>query len=114
MNYFYAMTGGIKVVGCGKVDKIVYMTFRYSPGSTLFLCYKAARGVLEPVTIKKIILNSNFIRRISPTPLYQDTLNSFYNEWDLCSQSQAVAAATAYYNKQLKYADDLLKDCSIF
>jgi hypothetical protein len=65
------------------------------------------------VKIKKIIAGRGYRTKVVRTPIYQDTLNALFNEWDLCTESEAIALATAFYEKQLQMANDLLKTCAI-
>lgn len=111
MDYLYEGSGGISVGGCVRAVKRIFYIFKYAPGTTLYLCYKAKRGVLERITIKKINVIANSKTGYIPTPIYVDTYNALYNEWDLCTESNAVALATAFYEKQLALAQDLIRKC---
>lgn len=113
MNYTYEGSGGISIAGCAEHRKTLFLIFKYAPGSDLYICYKAAKGVLEKIKIKKIIVGRGYRTRLIGTPLYQDTLNALFNEWDLCTESEAIALATAYYDKQLMLANELINNCTI-
>lgn len=111
MNYTYTMTGGLVISGCGSVTFKKFIYFRYGPGSNVYLRYKASEGVLEIVTIKKIVPVSNYKTGYRLIPFYIDNLNGTYNESDLCSETDAVALATAFYESQLSQINDLMRRC---
>ena len=111
MDYEYTMSGGVRAAGCAAVTLKVFRYYKFSPGTTLYLCYKAARGVLERVTIKKIIAVSNHKTGHRVVPLYKDTYNALYNEYDLCTEADAIVLATAYYEKRLAETNALMAKC---
>jgi hypothetical protein len=102
---------GIEIAGCGISRPTIYEVFRFAPGTTVFNCYKASRGVLERLTIKRIDLLKNRRTYNRYVPLYVDTLNSLYNEDELCTETEAVELATFFYTKQLAEIDQLFYSC---
>jgi hypothetical protein len=110
----YTSGGGIGLGGCGGRRVTLYRHFRFGPGDTVYLCYRAIRGVLERVTIKRINIVQNERTAGQIIPLYVDTYNSIYNEDDLCTEAQAIAKANYFYNKQLVEIDELLKNCRLY
>lgn len=78
------------------MGKTTRRIFRYAPGSTVYVCQKAQKGVLEAVYIKKVRLNgANYV------PIYITTWNYTYAEDELCTQQDAITAAILYYQAQL-------------
>lgn len=98
-DYTYIGSGGAETLGCAEVSMKVYYVYPYGEGSIVFLRYKAERGVLEKIAIKRVLIRQNAKTGGAVLFLYQDTLNALFNESDLCTQEEAVAIATAYYEK---------------
>jgi hypothetical protein len=112
--YEYIGTGGIGVGGCSDEKATMFKYFRWGPGMTLFICPKAAQGTLEKITIKRINLVQNRRTYMKIIPVYVDTYNCLYNENELCTESEAISAATAYYSQQLIEINRLISSCSRF
>ena len=108
MDYNYVSEGGITISGNSFAYRRKFIHFKYGPGSTLFLSYKAKMGVLERVTIKRIDVWSNYKTNFLKVPIYVDTLNAFYNESDLCTEADAVSLAKELYQKQINGINNLL------
>jgi hypothetical protein len=111
MDYEYTMSGGLRVAGCTHVTLSVFRHFKYSPGSLVYACFEAQKGILEEVMIKKIKLLKNRHTYNRIVPLYVDRNNAVYMEEELCTQAEAVAEATAFYEHQLVLANQLLASC---
>jgi len=97
----YVGSGSLSLQKCGV--GVVYTPknlcfYRFNPGDTAYLGYKAAKGVLEYVVIKKVRLNSTFMSGGvgECIALYIDTFNAIYNEWDLLTLADATAMVNAY------------------
>jgi hypothetical protein len=97
MNYSYVGSGTVKTGGCAIVEKYAYIEYKWGENSTLYVKEKAEKGILERVVIKRVILNSNAKTFLKVIPIYQDTLNSLYNENDLIVECDARNLATAYW-----------------
>lgn len=94
----YTASGGINVFGCGRIRQSNYYLYKYGENSIVFLRYKAVRGNLEKIAIKKVIVKKESIKTSGLIiPLYVDTLNAYYNEEELCSHKEAVDLAKIYY-----------------
>lgn len=90
----------IKISGCAKVCLKKRYVYKYATGANVYFCPKARKGVLEKITIKEVMLRFvNGNDRIA-VALYQDTLNSLYNENELCSHAQALLLARTYYEQK--------------
>ena len=107
----YTATGGISLFGCARVKKSFYYTYKYGENSIVFLRYKAIRGVLEKIAIKKVILQSGYQTGGLIVPLYQDTLNGYFNEEELCTHQEAVDLAKAYYENLKALALEAARRC---
>jgi len=107
----YTATGGINLFGCAIVKHSAYYTYKYGENSIVFLRYKAIRGVLEKIAIKKVILQSSVKTGGLIIPLYQDTLNSYYNEEEICTHQEAVNLAKDYYTNLKALATEAAKRC---
>lgn len=107
----YTSTGGINLFGCARIKYSFYYNYKYGENSIVFLRYKATRGILEKIAIKKVILQSSYKTGGLIIPLYQDTLNSYYNEEELCTHQEAVDLATAYYENLKILALEALRNC---
>ena len=79
----------------------ITINYKYSEGSFLYIFKEAERGIIERVFIKKVDLYNNAYGQI--IAVYTDTLNCRWNEWELCSQQDAKAAAINYL--QLRQAE---------
>lgn len=99
MDLTYIGSGTIGIGGCAATEKDSFYSYRYAQGSKVYVCLSARKGVLEAVYIKRVILNLNVYGQV--VPIYEDTFNGLYNEYDLCSQASAITLATAYYARQL-------------
>lgn len=102
----YEATGVMTITGCGaNAGYSICRSFRFAEGSTVYLCQKAsAQGIIEAVSIRKVFLNggNQYI------PIYLDSYNTTYAEDELCSQSDAIAAATAYWNNLLEETNEAI------
>lgn len=101
MIYHYLSSGTIKTGGCAKTGKKLYLTHKFSENSIVYLKFKAKKGVLERIAIKKVILRAGPKSYNTVVPLYQDTLNSLYNEEDLISELEARTIAVEYWENVL-------------
>ncbi len=60
---------------------------------------KAELGYLRAIAVKRIILNSGIWSGGQIVPIYVDTWNGYWNEYDLLTHAEALALATAYWQK---------------
>jgi hypothetical protein len=107
-DYCYTMSGGISMGGCAVTTSTQCITFKYAEGSLLYICEKADQGKLEAVKIKRVDLISHDLTYGQIVPIYIDTLNGRWEEYELCTQQEAVDAATLYYTAQLEDVQDLI------
>ena len=93
----YTASGGINIFGCARIKHSIYYTYKYGENSVVFLRYKAVRGILEKIAIKKVIIKQSIMTFGQIVPLNQDTLNAYYNEEELCTHQEAVDFAKIFY-----------------
>lgn len=110
-DFNYAGTGGISMFGCAKATVSVFYNYAFGEGSIVFLKYKANKGILERIAIKKVIVKKNRHTMGQPVFLYQDSLNAYYNESELVSHQDAVNLAIAYHERQRAEALAAAKAC---
>jgi len=95
-NFEYIGSGEAETLGCAVVSMLVYYNNAYSEGSIAYLKHKAMKGILERIAVKRLIIRQDKATGGMILFLYQDTLNSLYNETDLIPYQQAVDLAEAY------------------
>jgi len=83
--YNYIASGNLSTTKCGKGYTFVPIPdciYRLNPGDTAWLGYKAEQGIFEG---------------FGPCiPMYIDTWNAIYSEWDLLTFDEATDAVNAY------------------
>ncbi len=82
--------------------KPIYIYPKYSVGQTLYRCDLAAKGYLEKVTIKQVLLNPP---KKPIVAIYKDTFNSLHMETDLCSQEDAMFLYQQYLALKKEFCD---------
>jgi len=97
MTYNYEGDGLITTHGYATTKKKNYIKYKWGENSILFVKNKALKGCLEKVCIKRAIINSGAQNYNQVVSLYQDTLNSLWNENDLIEEAEAKSLALAYW-----------------
>lgn len=105
----YTGSGGSKTGGCATTFRTVYIAYKWGENSILYVRHKAAKGILERVAIKRVILNSSPKTYNQIVPIYQDTLNSLWNEDDLLIEAHARDLVLAYW--ELREAEIAAAQC---
>lgn len=109
----YTGSGTITINGCTKYRLYLYEIYKWQVGDTAFFAPKAQyEGKLEKIVIKKIRLVGNDQTFGAIKFLYQDTLNSLYNEWELVNEYDALNLAKQYYERQMFLTMSAIKPCS--
>ena len=92
--------------------ELITVTYKFAEGSAAYIIDEASRGHIKYVVIKKVKLAFNkhpFDKvRYQTKALYTDTFNGLWNEWDLCSEVDAIAIATKYLQDQQAMAQKQL------
>lgn len=107
----YTSSGGIGIFGCARITHLDYYTYLYGENSVVFLRYKAVRGTLEKVAIKKVIFKQNNKTYGQIIPLYQDYLNAYYNEAELCTHQEAIDLTKIFYENEKAAALKAARNC---
>ena len=85
----------IKIGGTAPVKIYYFYTTKYGVGAVVYVVKKAQKGILEKIVIKKPLIGFNPFRIV-----YLDTFNEPWLEYELCTQTDAIAAATNFLQKQ--------------
>ena len=102
-DFFYVASGSLNLGKCGDyVLNVVYLrSIAFSIGDTAWLKYKAEKGILESIVIKKIRLVDFTYKGLGLAYiLYVDTFNALYNDYDLIYYADAVAIAQDFLNRR--------------
>jgi hypothetical protein len=97
MSYSYVGGGVMSAFGCAEASRSIYIAYKWGEGSILFERAKAERGIYALVAIKRVIINNGVKTYGQPVALYQDTLNTLWNEDELVTQDEAMSLANEYY-----------------
>ena len=62
--------------------------------------FQTEKGIIERIAIKRVLLNSGPKTFNKIIPIYQDTLNSLYNENELILEADARALALQYWTNR--------------
>ena len=81
-------------------------TIKYPERSVVYAVWKAKKGQLEKIVIKKYDLKVEEQTGGAAVILYTDTLNATWFEGELCSHAEAIELATAYWTAVLAIAED--------
>lgn len=106
----YVGSGGVSTGGCASFRVTVFRSYPYGPGDVVYLAYRARKGVLERISIKRIEVKSKDITDGTPV-VYVDQDNFLYNEEELCSESQAISYAMTYYTNLVARLEEMIEDC---
>lgn len=101
--YTYQASGSLSIKKCGKGYSVDYTFIRntvFQVGDQAWLRYKAEKGILEKIVVKKIkIFRWDYKGEGPSVVVYTDTFNAIYNEWDLISYSDAATLSEIYLTK---------------
>jgi hypothetical protein len=104
VSYSYVGSGSLSLQKCGYwffFDPHYTRPIAFSVRDQAWLRYKAEKGILESIIIKKIKLFDYTFRGTGLAIItYTDTFNTVYNERDLIYYSEAVTLAEAYLYRQ--------------
>ena len=102
MTFSYEGSGTILLEGCVCPTRQIYVYYKWRENSYAYLKYKAEKGVMERIAIKKVIIHQSPKTAYAEVVLYQDTLNSLYNESDLITEEEAKYLAQVFWLTQLE------------
>lgn len=113
--FTYIASGGMGLQKCGigYVFEPYYIRhIAFSIRDQAWLRFKAEKGILESIIIKKIKLIDFTTRGTGlAIVMYVDTFNAIYNEWDLIYYETAVALVESYLNRN--HAEEASAECLI-
>lgn len=109
----YVGSGGITLSGCAKVRVTEAVTIKFPINGTFYNCAAARRGCLEAITIKRYHIVKNKASFNNTIVMYIDTLNGLWNEEDICTKAEAVAAALAQCNRKIELLAAAKRACLI-
>lgn len=107
-GYTYANSGKVSVSACARVEKRIFVLYKWGERSVVFVKHKATKGILEKVAVKKVFLN---FKLGFYTPIYMDTLNSLYNEEDLINEQEAKSLVQQYIDRQKSAIAASIRQC---
>lgn len=107
-GYVHPNSGIVVVSGCARVERRIFVNYKWGERSVVFLKYKAEKGVMEKIAVKKVILN---FKLGSYTPVYMDNLNSLYNEEELINEEQAKTLVQLYIDRQKSAIAASIRQC---
>lgn len=106
-------SGNIIIDGCTRYRLYLYNIYKWQVGDVCFFAPKAREeGKLEKIVIKRIKLVGNNQTYGDIKFIYEDTLNSLYNEWELVNEYDALNLAKSYYEYQMFLTMSAKKPCS--
>lgn len=96
-----------------------YSMALFTVNSIVCLKYKAVKGVLEKIAIKEVMLRSGLKTGGQIIPVYKDTLNSLYNEEELCTHEEALDLIAEYRTnliepEEVEEEDEEIVDPSLY
>lgn len=100
MDYVYVGSGTITLGGCPVVEVDYLFAIKYAMGSKVYDRISATKGSLEALVVRKAWFVTD-PRTAQKKVLYKDGNNCIHNEYDLCSQTEAINLITTYYNNKL-------------
>jgi len=95
----YEAQGGFKIKNCGKYSFTKNVVTLFQKGDVVYIKFKARRGKLEKVYIKKINVVTLYDWN------YQDTQNRIWLEYEICELAEANQIIENYnINKNKLYS----------
>ena len=115
MDFVYIASGGIFIDGCALVERTECLVYKYPIGSRVYVCDKACNhGKIEAICVKEVCIlqsQASLWGCFPPPPptnvLYTDTYNTIWEERELCTHSEALDCAIAYWERVQEDAANL-------
>jgi hypothetical protein len=100
----YVGSGGVVVGGCAKTAILAeYYITQFVVGDLAYEKYKAIKGFLSEVAIKRVDVLKNERTFMQPLVRYRDTLNGTYFEGDLVDYQTALSLQQEFLAIQMAY-----------
>jgi hypothetical protein len=109
MTFDEMASGGLLFAGSVLPTVLRPVLTRFVPGEAVYNVAKARRGMLEKVIVKTVRTVTNKRTLGANRVLYIDTLNGFWNEYDLVRPDEAHALVGAYIQRLCGDAGKLAK-----
>ena len=93
------ISGGIRIEGFAIVTRTVRIPLKFKEGDTPYLKYKAIRGTLERIAVRRIRLDAYDQTYGQYYETYYDQHNARYNDTELIDREEAIALASAFYQR---------------
>lgn len=106
MDYSYTSSGGLELIGCSAPVTIVFnVATQFNEGDFVWIKYRARKGILERVNIKKI----NLINLTKYN--YQDTFNRLWLEYEICDLPTAENLVEIFKARQTIAYTNSVRNC---
>jgi len=114
VSYKYIPTGNLCLSSLIDFGYEKYYYCKFKERDTAWVKEKASKGILEPITIKRLLpimskykdgVEADIVSHV----LYLDTFNSHWNDNLLVNHQEAINLATLYYQKQIAKAQLLIR-----
>ncbi len=113
MNYNYTGGGKIRFGLCTGYFKRINILHKFSVGDIAWLSYKAKKGKLESISIRKLIFTGGPYSVNKMVVLYKDNTNFLYNPDELITKNEAVELVKSYLYDQLLHLIEAKNKCVI-
>jgi len=113
MNYNYTGSGKIRFGLCTGYFKRINIFHKFNVGDIAWLSYKAKKGKLESISIRKLIFTGGPYSTNKMVVLYKDNTNFFYNPDELVTKNEAVELAKSYFYDELLNLVEAKNTCVI-
>jgi len=108
--YTYVATGGVSLSNCVDFTVVYNYIYKFNIGSRVYIKYKAGRGILESVVIKKVNLVDVYSTE-KQILNYVDTFNRVWMEDELLWKTDALVIAEAYLERVNEENIVLINQC---
>jgi len=113
MNYNYIGGGKIKFGLCAGYFKRINILHKFNVGDIAWLNYKAKKGKLESISIKKLIFTGGPYSTNKMVVLYKDNTNFLYNADELITKNEAVELVNSYLYDELLHLVEAKNKCIV-
>jgi hypothetical protein len=103
-DFVYTGSGTIQTFGCALWGIDYFFQYRFGVNTAAYDVFSAMKGRLEEVWIREVFFRHGAV-------VYKDTLNAIYGEVNLCTQAEAIAYATEYYQDKIERIEGRLNNC---
>lgn len=109
----YNGSGKIKFGLCTGYFKKTYILHKFKPGDVAWLSYKAKKGKLESISIRKLIFTGGPYSTNKIFVIYKDNNNFYYNPDELITHNEAIELVKSYLYEELLHLVEAKNNCVI-